>query len=129
MLFAKYGYKCNGTLDEWTPCDNFEEKPARVKCKLPSDLKKKDDNFFGKYKSKVEDRAVRPNLLGNVKKKDEEGQKREYKVKREKEPLYGFHIVIIGETKTPKDELKKKITKLGGKVVTKLQEKIALVIR
>jgi len=130
MIFAKHGYKCNGMLDEWTPCDNFEEKPTRVKCKIPSELKNsKTATFFTKYKPKVEDRAVRKNLLADVKKAKEEEAAREYKVKREKEPLYGFHIVIIGETETPKDELKKQITKLGGKLVTKLQEKIAVVIR
>lgn len=130
MIFAKYGYQCNGQIDEWMTCDNFQEKPARVKCKIPRELQtSQSETFFVRYKSKVEDRAVRPNLLANVKKKDEGEEKREYKVQREKEPLYGFHIVILGETETPKDELKKKITKLGGKVVTKLQERIAFVIR
>jgi poly [ADP-ribose] polymerase len=130
MIFAKHGYKCNGMLDEWTPCDGFEEKPTRVKCKIPGELKNsKTETFFTKYKPKVEDRAVRKNLLADVKKAKEEETAREYKVKREKEPLYGFHIVILGETETPKEELKKKVTKLGGKVVTKLQEKIAVVIR
>ncbi|KAL7019197.1 hypothetical protein ACKWTF_011043 [Chironomus riparius] len=129
LVFAKHGYKCNGTIDEWTPCDNFQEKPNRVKCVIPSELKNsKTATFFTKYKAKVEDRAVRKNLLADVKKAKEEETTREYKVKREKEPLYGFHIVILGDTKKPKDELKKIITKLGGKVVTKLQERIAVVI-
>jgi poly [ADP-ribose] polymerase len=112
MIFAKHGYKCDGMIDEWTPCDSFEEFPARVKCKLPSHLKLSDkDTFFTKYKPKVENRAVRPNVLAKVKKDKEEAAVREYKVKREKEPLYGFHVVILGHTETPKPELKMRIEK------------------
>ncbi|KAG5673403.1 hypothetical protein PVAND_003458 [Polypedilum vanderplanki] len=133
MIFAKYGYRCNGNIDEWTMCENFEEKPERVKCKIPKELKeskgnkKSEKNFFAKYKSLVKDRAVRPQIKKEIK-KDEEDGKRIYKVEREREPLYGMHCVLISNNKGLKEELKTKITRLGGKVVTTLQEHIAFVI-
>jgi NAD-dependent DNA ligase len=133
MIFAKHGYKCNGNIDEWTLCENFEEKPERVKCKIPRELKDrfkkaKTENFFTKFKPKVEDRAVRPQIKAEMKKDLDEDGKRIFKVQREKEPLYGMHVVILGKTETPKDDLKARIVHLGGKLVTKLQEKIAVVI-
>lgn len=126
MIFAKHGYQCNGMADEWAQCGNFVEKPLRMKCKIPSAMKK-EDSFFSKYKSKVEDRAVRPGTV-SVKKKEDENGHREAKVSRQREPLYNMHVIIIGDLSVPKDELKRNITRMGGKLVTKLQEKIAVVI-
>lgn len=125
MIFSKHGYRCNGMADEWAQCGNFVEKPLRMKCKIPSSLKG-EGSFFEKYKSKVEDRAVRPGTL-EVKKEAATGH-REAKVTRQREPLYNMHVVIVGNLSTPKDELKHKIQRMGGKLVTKLQEKIAIVI-
>lgn len=50
------------------------------------------------------------------------------RVKREKPPLYGLEFVIIGETEKPKDDIKKTIQKMGGKLGTKVHEKLAAVI-
>lgn len=128
MIFAKHGYRCNGMANEWAVCGEFVEKPLRVKCKLPSELLKKEDSFFAKYKSKVEDRAVRPGIPNAEKKLNKSTELREAKVQRAREPLYRMHVVAIGELKTPKGELKHRIERLGGRLVTKLQEKIAVVI-
>lgn len=129
MMFAKHGYKCNGMVDEWTECGNFVEKPLRMKCKIPSSMTKGEvDEFFSKYKSKIEDRALRPALVDVSKKLNKSGEAREPKVSRKREPLYNMHVVIIGETKKSRDELKQNIEKMGGKLVTKLQEHIAVVI-
>lgn len=129
MIFAKQGYRCNGSSSEWAECGNFVEKPLRMKCKIPSDLKKDDkDVLFSKYKPNVEDRAVRPGVPGGVKDVKSDGEVREAKVKRQREPLYGMHVLTLGTLSTPKDELKSTITRLGGKLVTKLHEKIAVVI-
>lgn len=49
-------------------------------------------------------------------------------MKREKPPLYDMEFVILGYTKDEKDELKSKITKLGGKVVTKISRSVMAVI-
>lgn len=49
-------------------------------------------------------------------------------MKREKPPLYNMEFVILGYTKDDKEDLKKKITKLGGKVVTKISRSNMAVI-
>lgn len=128
MIFSKYGYTCNGMIDEWSGCLHFTEKPLRVKCKIPAELKKEEDSFFTKYKSKVEDRAVRPATANTVKLDKSIGEVREAKVSRQREPLYKMHIVAIGNLSIPKQELKKQIERMGGKLVTKLQDKIAFVL-
>lgn len=129
LIFGKGGYYCNGQLDEWTLCENFVEKPKRSKCKIPRELKEsKKKNFFTKYEPKVEDRAVRPRPVEIKKPKEEVGAEKSFKVKREKEPLYGLHLYAIGNLEGDKVLLKQKIEKLGGRLVNKLQEKIAAVI-
>jgi len=39
-----------------------------------------------------------------------------------------MEFVILGKTTRPKDEIKKEIQKLGGKVVTNIHDKLAAVI-
>lgn len=128
MMFKKHGYKCNGMIDEWTECGNFVEKPTRLKCKIPSSMKGDADDFFKKYKPKIEDRALRPAPVDVSKKLNKSGEVHEPKVTRKREPLYNMHVVIIGNTEASREELKQKIERMGGKVVTKIQEKIAVVI-
>lgn len=50
------------------------------------------------------------------------------KIERAGPPLKNMEFVILGNTTRPKDELKKEIKKLGGKVVTKIHDKLAAVI-
>lgn len=49
------------------------------------------------------------------------------KVERQRPPLYNMEMVILGH-KDEKDALKKKITSMGGKVVTKIQKSVMAVI-
>lgn len=129
LIFGKGGYTCSGAIDEWTLCSNFVEKPARRECQIPRDLRDdKKANFFTKYQPKVEDRAVRPRPVELKVKKEEAGGEKSFKVKREKEPLYGLHLFPLGSLEGDKKLLKERIEKLGGRLVTKLQEKIAAVI-
>jgi NAD-dependent DNA ligase len=50
------------------------------------------------------------------------------KIARSGPPLKNMEFVILGKTTKPKDELKKDIKKLGGKVVTNIHDKLAAVI-
>lgn len=50
------------------------------------------------------------------------------RVKREKPPLYNLEFVIIGKTEKSKDDIKKTIQKMGGKLGTKIHEKLAAII-
>lgn len=128
LIFGKGGYYCNGQIDEWTLCENFIEKPKRRKCKIPRELKE-TQNFFTKYQPRVEDRAVRPRPV-EIKKqvKEEIGTEKTFKVQREKEPLDGLHLYVVGNLEGDKTILKTRIEKLGGRLVKTLQEKIAAVI-
>lgn len=45
-----------------------------------------------------------------------------------KQPLFGMELMIIGDTSTPKDELEHKIKQMGGMVVEKIHENIAVII-
>jgi NAD-dependent DNA ligase len=49
-------------------------------------------------------------------------------VTREAPPLYNMEFVILGKPDRGKDELKKQIVKLGGKVVTKISGTVMAVI-
>lgn len=47
---------------------------------------------------------------------------------REKPPLYNMEFVIIGKTEKSKDDIKQIIQKMGGKLGTKIHDKIAAII-
>lgn len=67
MIFSKHGYTCNSSVDEWVMCGYFDEKPLRLKCIIPTQLREKD--FFATCEPAIEHRAVRPLVL----KEDEAG--------------------------------------------------------
>lgn len=50
------------------------------------------------------------------------------RVIREKPPLYNMEFVIIGHLEQSKDDIKKVIQKMGGKLGTKVHEKVAAII-
>lgn len=49
-------------------------------------------------------------------------------MKREKPPLYNMEFLIMGKTEKSKDALKKEIQRMGGKVGSKVHEKLAAII-
>uniref|UniRef100_A0A182XE12 Poly [ADP-ribose] polymerase n=1 Tax=Anopheles quadriannulatus TaxID=34691 RepID=A0A182XE12_ANOQN len=129
--FQKSAYVCQGDLSAWVKCMNTEKAPPRKKTKIPEELKSVY-SFLKRYKSVVSDRVVRyvPPSVNTVMKgvKKEEELPSEPKIKREKPPLYDMEFVILGKTATPKDQLKLKIQKLGGKVATKIASHTAAII-
>jgi len=40
------GYKCTGSVTEWTKCEYVTQDPKRKKCQIPSDMK---EHFPIKY--------------------------------------------------------------------------------
>lgn len=132
LAFSNVGYKCTGNLSEWVACENVTREPERTKCVLPTSIQKAHD-FLGKYKSSVGTRAIQyvpPSgkeygAAGPSRhKKLEEGPR----VKRDRPPLYCMEFVILGSTKKDKEDLKKAIGQMGGKVGTKIHERIAAII-
>ncbi|XP_055614181.1 poly [ADP-ribose] polymerase [Uranotaenia lowii] len=128
-VLQKSAYMCEGNLTEWVKCLNTDPKPPRVPTKVPTEIKDAFP-FLKKYKSVVSDRVIKyiPPSLSTTMKKVKKEEQLEPKIKREKPPLYQLQFVILGKTATPKEELKKKIEKLGGKVTTKITNTIAAII-
>lgn len=130
FVLQKSAYICEGNLTEWVKCLTAEAKPARVPAIIPDEIKLQF-RFLAKYKSVVSDRVIKyvpPSLSTTMKKVKKEEELTEPKIKREKPPLYNLEFVILGKTETPKDQLKDKILKLGGKVTTKITNTIAAII-
>lgn len=50
------------------------------------------------------------------------------RIKRDKPPLYNMEFVIIGKTEKHKDDIKKLIQRMGGKLGTRIHEKVAAII-
>lgn len=126
FVFEKHGYRCNGQLDEWTECKNFQESPIRFKCKVSDSLQKSNkENRFLDYLEAMEirDRAVRPYVQ-----QQQISNPHDIKVIRKREPLYNMHVVPVGLPVKDRSTLKRKIESMGGKLVTKLQPMIAVVI-
>lgn len=122
LIFAKYGYKCDGMIDEWTGCSNFVTMPTRINCKLPAAVAQKLPKEFFNFKLKIQDRAMRSGTLTTSK------DLMDREVDRKREPLYNMHIVAIGKLSMEKKELKRCIEAMGGKLTTTLQPMTAVVI-
>lgn len=50
------------------------------------------------------------------------------RIERKKPPLYNMEFVIVGKTEKSKDDIKKVIQRMGGKLGTKIHEKVAAII-
>ncbi|XP_046804661.1 poly [ADP-ribose] polymerase isoform X2 [Lucilia cuprina] len=130
LLFQKSGYLCNGQLTEWTKCTNLIKEPERKACKISSDFKSQYP-FLKNVRKAPEIRVIQyipPSALTvaksiSVKKGDEaDGPK----VKRERPPLYKMEFSLYGID--DEDEIKKRITKLGGKCVSSIKEHTTAVL-
>ncbi|XP_045461901.1 poly [ADP-ribose] polymerase [Harmonia axyridis] len=125
-VYNKLGYICHGDLTEWSKCNNITKTPARRPFKVPKELEK-EYSFLKRYKYVPRTRIIKDvSPTGAVKKEDEADDKP--RVEREAPALYNMQFVILGKPQRGKDELKKQITKLGGKVVTSINENIMAVI-
>uniref|UniRef100_A0A2Z5U1X2 Poly [ADP-ribose] polymerase n=1 Tax=Reticulitermes speratus TaxID=60591 RepID=A0A2Z5U1X2_9NEOP len=119
------GYQCEGDLTEWTKCQNTTLKPKRKPFRVPLELSS-DHEFLEKYKYVARKRAVELHAPSAATHSDSSSSVP--KVQRTGPPLKNMEFVILGKTTRPKDELKKEIKKLGGKVVTNIHDRLAAVI-
>lgn len=128
--FDNKGYICTGDTTEWSKCVNRAKEPKRVPTKIPLDISE-DHKFLAKYKCKVQHRFI-PYYQQSVDslrvKKEEEDGVDGPKVQREKPKLYNMEFLLLGKLKRSRDEIKKIIQKAGGKVTTKLHDKVMAVI-
>ncbi|XP_044760388.1 poly [ADP-ribose] polymerase [Coccinella septempunctata] len=125
-IYSKLGYLCHGDLTEWSKCNNLTKTPLRRAFKVPKELAQ-EYSFLKKYKYVPRTRIFKDvALTSNVKKEDEIDGKP--KVERVAPPFYNMEFVILGKPQRGREELKKQIMKLGGKVVTGIKENIMAVI-
>ncbi|XP_066991017.2 poly [ADP-ribose] polymerase [Anabrus simplex] len=119
------GYQCLGDLTDWSKCQHVVKEPKRVPFKVPKELKE-EHSFLASYKYVPRTRLFNQTAPSTsaVKKEENAGPK----VFRPPPPLKDMEFVIVGKTKKGKAELKEEIKKLGGKVVSKVHEKLAAVI-
>ncbi|XP_046754057.1 poly [ADP-ribose] polymerase [Diprion similis] len=122
------GYMCTGDITEWTKCEYVTQDPKRSKFVVPAVLKE-EHPFLKAYKSKVKRKLIRitaPTTSSSVKKEDEvdSGPKIQGKPK----PLKNMEFLLVGKTQRDKEELKKEILLLGGKLVTKIHKNLAACI-
>ncbi|KAK9891936.1 hypothetical protein WA026_017419 [Henosepilachna vigintioctopunctata] len=125
-VYNKLGYICDGDLTEWSKCNNITKAPKRSAFKVPQEFSK-EHSFLKKYKYVPRTRIFKDvNPTNNVKKEDESDDKP--KVERVAPPLYNMEFVILGKPQRGKEDLKKQITKLGGKVTTNISDSVMAVI-
>ncbi|KAK7863506.1 hypothetical protein R5R35_009060 [Gryllus longicercus] len=122
------GYQCQGDLTEWTKCLNTVEEPKRKPFKVPRELADEYD-FLAKYKFVSQGKRlfdkVEPST-SKVKKEDEDAGPKVY---RPPPPLQGMEFVIgSGIKKDERKKIKERVTKLGGKIVSKVHATLAAVI-
>lgn len=129
-MLANSAYVCNGDISEWAKCDNHSKDPPRIAVEIPSSVKT-DFSFLNK-KFKVQTRALRPSAHilppGVAVKKEEVDGVEGPRIVREKPPLYNLEFVIIGKTEQSKDDIKTAIQRMGGKLGTKIHDKLAAII-
>ncbi|RZB77497.1 poly-(ADP-ribose) polymerase [Asbolus verrucosus] len=127
LVFDKFGYKCRGNLTEWTKCNTIEREPKRKPFTVPLEFAEQY-SFLKKYKYVPRTRVIKKGQIptnGNDVKTEENAQP---KVARASPALYNMEFVILGQPQRGKDELKKQISKLGGKVITKISGTVMAVI-
>ncbi|KAF5303926.1 hypothetical protein FQA39_LY01711 [Lamprigera yunnana] len=125
FVFEKVGYICHGNITEWSKCIVTTNSPKRAAFVVPEELKE-EYVFLKKYKYVPRERVIKDVKLPPQVKKEEESIAP--KIQRDVPPLYDMEFVLIGKLTTDKGELKKKISKFGGKVVTKIKSTVMAVI-
>ncbi|XP_048485241.1 poly [ADP-ribose] polymerase [Plutella xylostella] len=128
LVLGTNGYTCSGNVSEWTKCTHVTQEPKRKPMKVPKEFKKMP--IFQKFKPKVGVRlfqaAPPPPPLLIIKKEEpaENGVKKERRIP----PLKNLQFFIWGRGLKGKEELKHRILKLGGLVVSKLTDTVAAVV-
>ncbi|KAL4708395.1 hypothetical protein ACJJTC_019631 [Scirpophaga incertulas] len=124
LVLDTYGYKCTGSISAWTKCTFVTQEPKRKPMTIPDGYT--SSPVFHKYKPKTGVRlflsAPPPPVI--VKKDPDTKVKKEIPIP----PLKNLQFFLYGKLKTPKEELKHRILKLGGLVVSKLTDTTAAVV-
>ncbi|CAK1604001.1 unnamed protein product [Parnassius mnemosyne] len=125
LVLDTFYYKCTGDMNAWTKCMYKTKDPKRKKLIVPPGYA--NNPAFLKYKPKVGTRIFEnePPPSTAVIKKEE--PKEDAKPKHIP-PLKNLQFFLLGKFKTPKEDLKHRILKLGGLVVSKITDTLAAVV-
>ncbi|XP_038210310.1 poly [ADP-ribose] polymerase-like [Zerene cesonia] len=124
LVLDTFHYKCTGNLSEWTKCTYTTTNPQRTPMIVPKSFK--GNSVFKSFKPKVGERVFEvppPPAIAVVKKEEPESIKT-----FPLPPLKNLQFFLYGKFKVPKEEIKNRVLKMGGLVVSKLTETTAAVI-
>ncbi|KAK6618637.1 hypothetical protein RUM43_013028 [Polyplax serrata] len=114
------GYVCTGYANEWVKCEFVTVNPQRFAFTVPEDLKEKY-KFLKSFKGKVTDRIFNEKIKTENSSTVMNGSKK-YPI------LKSFKFFIHKTDEISSDDLKKRITSLGGSVTKKYEEDVLAVI-
>ncbi|XP_072383200.1 poly [ADP-ribose] polymerase-like [Diabrotica undecimpunctata] len=123
LVFENGGYMCSGRLSEWAKCDASEKEPARQQFTVPAALlTKKLADYIYEPRTRI--------IISELPSTSDKNETNYFKPRVNKEPpaLYDMLFVIVGKPPKGKDEIKKQILSMGGKLITKIDEKVAAII-
>ncbi|XP_073951356.1 poly-(ADP-ribose) polymerase [Choristoneura fumiferana] len=125
LVLDTFGYKCTGNVSEWTKCSYVTQDPKRKAMKVPKEFK--ESSAFTKYKPKkgvrLFEAAPPPPVI--VKKEEPLDQiKKDIPIP----PMKNLQFFLYGKLKGSKEDIKHRILKLGGLVVSKLTDTTAAVV-
>ncbi|XP_071441476.1 poly [ADP-ribose] polymerase [Hetaerina americana] len=119
------GYECTGDETEWAKCQHSTLEPSRRECVFPKDFSA-DHPFLKSYKYKPRNRIIK------VRDPSTSSSNGSSNIKSEKDlpvpPLKKLEFVLHGLLPKSKEEITKEIIRLGGRVITKVHDKLAAVI-
>ncbi|XP_039748825.1 poly [ADP-ribose] polymerase [Pararge aegeria] len=125
LVLDTFSYKCTGDLSEWSKCRYTTKTPKRKPVKIPKACK--EIPVLKSYKVKCSDRVFEsepPPTLVVVKKEESQSSQSQLPVP----PLKNLQFFIYGKLKAPKEEVKNRILRLGGLVVSKPTDTMAAVV-
>ncbi|CAK1553493.1 unnamed protein product [Leptosia nina] len=123
LILDTFNYRCTGNISEWTKCSYTTRNPKRKPMAVPSAYK--DGSAFKRYKPKVAERLFENAPLQTfVPVKKEENNVKTLP----NPPLKNLQFFIYGKFKGDKEEIKKRILKMGGLVTSKLTDTLAAVV-
>ncbi|XP_045534440.1 poly [ADP-ribose] polymerase [Papilio machaon] len=125
LVLDTFYYKCTGDMNEWTKCMYKSKDPKKKKMVVPPEYKK--HSAFAKYKPKVTTRIFEsePPPPPTIVKKEEP---MDISKPKPIAPLKNLQFFLLGKFKSSKEEVKNRILKLGGLVVSKITDTTAAAV-
>ncbi|XP_060555294.1 poly [ADP-ribose] polymerase 1-like [Ruditapes philippinarum] len=125
LVYSADGYHCTGNMTEWTKCMYKTKTPKRKAFKVPKEYH--DVECLKTYKY-VKRERVFPAVTVRTTEGPVSSSMDSADGAVNFHPLEGMKFVVSGKFTKTKAEVSKTVTKLGGTVVTRCDDKVAAVI-